>query len=200
MQETLREVGLIPGLGRSPGGGHSNPVQYSCLENPHGQKNLVGYSLWDTKESDTTEATQHTYTTIYLLTTQSISQCSKLVMDTGTIMMQIKNLGFHRRKICIESSPPSSPGSYSTISHASLNFRKPVLRQHGWTRLSSCSLLCSVSWMLCKIWTGAKRVQCIFYHSSLCGKLPAMRQPSCSSPKTTCHPLTQSVGPFTSGQ
>ena len=44
-------------LGRSPGGGHSNPVQYSCLENPHGQKSLVGYSLWDTKESDTTEAT-----------------------------------------------------------------------------------------------------------------------------------------------
>ena len=29
----LREVGLIPGLGRSPGGGHGNPLQYSCLEN-----------------------------------------------------------------------------------------------------------------------------------------------------------------------
>ena len=29
-----RDVGLIPGLGRSPGGGHGNPVQYSCLENP----------------------------------------------------------------------------------------------------------------------------------------------------------------------
>ena len=29
-----RDVGLIPGLGRSPGGGHSNPLQYSCLENP----------------------------------------------------------------------------------------------------------------------------------------------------------------------
>ena len=28
------EVGLIPGLGRSPGGGHGNPFQYSCLENP----------------------------------------------------------------------------------------------------------------------------------------------------------------------
>ena len=27
-------VGLIPGLGRSPGGGHGNPLQYSCLENP----------------------------------------------------------------------------------------------------------------------------------------------------------------------
>ena len=30
----LRDVGPIPGLGRSPGGGHSNPLQYSCLENP----------------------------------------------------------------------------------------------------------------------------------------------------------------------
>ena len=28
------DVGLIPGLGRSPGGGHGNPLQYSCLENP----------------------------------------------------------------------------------------------------------------------------------------------------------------------
>ena len=30
----IRDVGLIPGLGRSPGGGHGNQLQYSCLENP----------------------------------------------------------------------------------------------------------------------------------------------------------------------
>ena len=30
----VRDVGLIPGFGRSPGGGHGNPVQYSCLGNP----------------------------------------------------------------------------------------------------------------------------------------------------------------------
>ena len=30
----LRDTGLIPGLGGSPGGGHGNPLQYSCLENP----------------------------------------------------------------------------------------------------------------------------------------------------------------------
>ena len=30
----VRDVGSIPGLGRSPGGGHGNPLQYSCLENP----------------------------------------------------------------------------------------------------------------------------------------------------------------------
>ena len=30
----LRDLGLIPGSGRSPGGGHGNPLLYSCLENP----------------------------------------------------------------------------------------------------------------------------------------------------------------------
>ena len=51
----LRDVGLTPGLGRSPGGGHGNPLHYSCLENPHGQRSLKGYSPWGHKESDTTE-------------------------------------------------------------------------------------------------------------------------------------------------
>ena len=49
------DLGLIPGLGRSPGGGHGNPLQYSCLENPQGQRGLVGYSPWGRKELDTTE-------------------------------------------------------------------------------------------------------------------------------------------------
>ena len=44
--EDVRDTGLIPGLGRSPGGGHGNPLQYSCLENPHGQRSLAGYSPW----------------------------------------------------------------------------------------------------------------------------------------------------------
>ena len=49
------DLGSIPGLGRSPGGGHGNPLQYSCLENPHGQRSLAGYNPWGHKESDTTE-------------------------------------------------------------------------------------------------------------------------------------------------
>ena len=48
-------LGSIPGLGRSPGGGHGNPLQYSCLENPHGQRSLVGYSSWGRIELDPTE-------------------------------------------------------------------------------------------------------------------------------------------------
>ena len=45
----------IPGSGRSPGEGHGNPLQYSCLENPLVQKSLAGYSPWGCKESDTTK-------------------------------------------------------------------------------------------------------------------------------------------------
>ena len=50
-----RDLGSIPGLGRSPGGGHGDPLQYSCLENPYGQRSLVGYSPWGRKVSDMTE-------------------------------------------------------------------------------------------------------------------------------------------------
>ena len=49
------DLGSVPELGRSPGEGHGNPLQYSCLENPHGQSSLVGHSPWDRKELDTTE-------------------------------------------------------------------------------------------------------------------------------------------------
>ena len=48
-------LGSIPGLERSPGGGHGNPLQYSCLENPNGQRSLADYSPWVRKESDMTE-------------------------------------------------------------------------------------------------------------------------------------------------
>ena len=53
----IRDLGSVSGLGRSPGGRHGNPLQYSCLENPHEQRNLAGYSPWGHKELDTTEAT-----------------------------------------------------------------------------------------------------------------------------------------------
>ena len=49
------DLSLISGLGRSSGEGHGNPLQYSCLENPHGQRGLLVYRPWGLKESDTTE-------------------------------------------------------------------------------------------------------------------------------------------------
>ena len=50
-------TGSIPRLGRSPGEGHGNPLQYSCLENPHGQRSLGGSSPEGCTESDMTEMT-----------------------------------------------------------------------------------------------------------------------------------------------
>ena len=51
------DLGSIPELGRSPAGGHGNPLQDSCLENPHGQRSLECCSWWGRKESDMTERT-----------------------------------------------------------------------------------------------------------------------------------------------
>ena len=54
------DVGSVPESGRSPRGGHGNPLQYSCLENPPpGQGSLVGYSPSGCQELDVTEATEH---------------------------------------------------------------------------------------------------------------------------------------------
>ena len=50
----VRDLGLIPGLGRSPGEGKGYLLQYSCREF-HGQRNLAGYSPWGRKELDMTE-------------------------------------------------------------------------------------------------------------------------------------------------
>ena len=56
------ELDLIPGLERSPRGGHGNPFQYSCLENPLGQRCLVAYSLWGHRRVGHDSATEHTHT------------------------------------------------------------------------------------------------------------------------------------------
>ena len=57
----MEDLASIPGLGRSSGGGHGNPLQY-CGES-HAQWSLVGYRPWGHKKSDTTEqlsTAQHT--------------------------------------------------------------------------------------------------------------------------------------------
>ena len=59
------DLGLIPGSGRSSGEGHGNPLRYSCLENPHGQRSLAGCSTWGRKELDTTEQLS-THTSMWL--------------------------------------------------------------------------------------------------------------------------------------
>ena len=51
----VEDLSSIPGLGRLPEGGHGNPLHHSCLENPHEQRSLVGYSPPGLKELDMTE-------------------------------------------------------------------------------------------------------------------------------------------------
>ena len=55
----VRDAGSLSRSAGFPGGGHGNPLQYSCLENPHGQNSLMGYSPWGHKESDKSEVTEH---------------------------------------------------------------------------------------------------------------------------------------------
>ena len=67
------DLGSIPGLGRSPGGGHGNPLHFSCLETPHGQRSLVSYSPCGCKESDITER----LSTVYLKVVKRVTlKCS----------------------------------------------------------------------------------------------------------------------------
>ena len=65
------DLGLILGLGRSPGGGHGNPLQYSCLESLQGQRSLAGYSPWGCKELDTAHTiSQVPFVSYFLMTGQ----------------------------------------------------------------------------------------------------------------------------------
>ena len=48
------DAGSIPGLGRSPGEGNDNPLQYFCLGNPMDREAWSGHSPWGQKEADTT--------------------------------------------------------------------------------------------------------------------------------------------------
>ena len=105
------DVGLIPGLGRSPGEGHGNPLQYSCLENPHEQRSLVGYSPWGCKE----------------LSDRATHNINKrgggrlpLIPNPFQLQSLFGFLGPMSRKSCLLSLPPwppsTAPCSWTSIS------------------------------------------------------------------------------------
>ena len=82
------DLGSIPGSGRSVGEGNGNLRQYSCLENLHGQRILVGYSPWVHKELDTT----NTYTAKHSLFLFSLSPGQKqfsIFIDTTQVQKYI---------------------------------------------------------------------------------------------------------------
>ena len=91
-------MGSIPGWGRSLGGGHGNPLQYSCLKNPIDKGAWRGYSSKDCKESDTPEHTCRE-TTI-----TNLSEFSAVVSDeqkrsrfAHTIELELHVMTFNRR-------------------------------------------------------------------------------------------------------
>ena len=71
------DLGLIPGLGRSLGEGNGNPLQYSYLGNPTGQRCLVGYSLQGHKELDMTEQLNNSEHLLYNVVQVSAVQQSE---------------------------------------------------------------------------------------------------------------------------
>ena len=91
------DLGSIPGLERSPGGGLGNPFQYSCLEKPHGQRSLAGCSPWGCKELDVTKGL-------------STAQSSTLKMGEGHgVALVIKNPLDRRPETRVQSRDREDP-------------------------------------------------------------------------------------------
>ena len=82
-----RDVGSIPGLGRSSGGGSGNPLQYSCLENPHGQRSLAGYSPEVAKSR--IQLSTHTHTHTHTHTQSVIKSKMRISFDPAIFLLSI---------------------------------------------------------------------------------------------------------------
>ena len=83
----------MPGWGRSPGKGNGYSLQYSCLENPHGQRSLVDYSPWGCKESHTTERL-----TLLLLLLRRLSRVQLFVTLWTVAHQNSLSMEFSRQK------------------------------------------------------------------------------------------------------
>ena len=112
---------MIPGSERSPGGRHGNPLQYSCLENPHGQRNLAGYSPRGGKELGTTEWLSTHMSVINIRTYKSSVRYSYI----GTLQCKV-NLTL-KDNLCkfIPYRPASQERSWPLISMESSHCQEP---------------------------------------------------------------------------
>ena len=80
-QRFVKDLSSIPGLGRSPGGRHGNLLQYSCLENPQGQRSLFGLHLMGLQRAGYNWVTEHI---LYIL-------LSKLEVENFLNLMKLIN-------------------------------------------------------------------------------------------------------------
>ena len=97
------DLGSILGLGRSPGGGHGNPLQYSCLENPYGQRSLAGYSLGAQKELGMTErlSTAQYNSLIHIISTNSLISESWIIKKAEHRRTDVFKLWCWRRLLSV---------------------------------------------------------------------------------------------------
>ena len=139
-------------MGRSPGGGQGNPLRYSGLENPHGQRSLVGYSPWGRTELDTTDNSAqlqlllslekvHTgnhiwYTPSYV----SINHCTTTTLFTSEIKKPCKDIHEKRVQISSLASPRSLIQAYLML--CGQGQPQGVRRHHtGGTQIRGLTLL-----------------------------------------------------------
>ena len=97
MQEMLRDTGLIPEWGRSPGGEHGNPLQYSCLENPMDraawQATVHGVAKSRTRLSDFTPFHLCVYRLQQAISDMSVSKgCGERFGDYPTLQKGVREL------------------------------------------------------------------------------------------------------------
>ena len=97
-----RDAGLIPELGRSPGGGNSNPLQYSCLENPM-DRGVWWATVQGVTKSQTQLSTQHQ--------AEGSSRCKGQSMF-GSLGRSVHHLAFVSGQVC--SQPPPTQGVQCT--------------------------------------------------------------------------------------
>ena len=86
MDKEPEDLGLILGLGRSPGGGHGNPLQYPCLENP-----MDRGAQWATVHSIPQSQTQ----------LKRLSMIRKMIFEKDMIFAKDKNISFQLNKILV---------------------------------------------------------------------------------------------------
>ena len=111
------DLGFIPGLGRSLVGGQGNTFQSSCLENPHGQRSLEGYSPRGYKESDMTEklkTAQHMLSPCLLSSPSSPCFWDRSKVTRTLFEFSVLSAGFTgpegNEHACNAGDPSSTPG------------------------------------------------------------------------------------------
>ena len=110
-----RYLGLIPGLGRSPGGGHGNPLQYSCLENPCGQKSL--------------ETAVHGADSVFVFLLTHLPFVNKHAPVSNSISMNIHGsmYSLHSSFICMSSKSPAVLRTFKIYSLSNFHIRNTIL-------------------------------------------------------------------------